>query len=100
MRVFSVQAAQVNIYGAAEMLFVRVSGEMQPQVAVQCQGVEVVLQDVGMLCHGADHAGMTVVAAAEAEVIGFPVDDVVAAVVLKDQIHEAVQHAAALLELQ
>lgn len=48
-------APQVDIDGAAEVCFIAVAGKLVFKVPIQGQSVEMILQDIGMVSHGAGH---------------------------------------------
>jgi len=100
VRPISRDAPQKDVDGSTEMGCIVITGQSQRQQPVQGQGVEVVLKNVGVLSHGVTKCGLVVVIRPIAQVVGFPVDNVVASGVLKDHVNESVQKAPRLMNLK
>ncbi len=93
-------AAYEEVVHAPEMAPVVVVGEPLPEVAVQGDAVEQVLQMVAMLGHRRRQRLLLVVGRGVTEMVRFPVEDVVAVGMAEDQVDEALEIAGQRLEAQ
>ena len=88
-----VYSAEEEIEDPAEVVFGEVIGDAEFEVAVEGDGVEVKLEVVVMFAHFGFHGLWGIVIGRGAEVIGFPVEEIEAAIVLEDEIDEAFEEA-------
>src|SRR4029077_2753322 len=77
-------AADEEVQDAAEILVERITAEATPQIPVQRDGVDELLQVAALSAHRAGDALARVIEDVVAKVIRFPVDDEIPAVVLED----------------
>ena len=71
-----VDTPEEYVENTAEILFVAVIRLLIAQILVQCQGVNVVLQDVKMGIHGLVQGGLIIVFRGRSQIIRFPIEQV------------------------
>ena len=81
-----VDTPEEYVKNAAEILFVAVIRLLIAQILVQCQGVDVVLQDVEMGIHGLVQGRLIIVLRRRSQIIRFPIEQVKASLVAKHHI--------------
>ncbi|MNN50448.1 hypothetical protein D3C81_1650340 [compost metagenome] len=82
------------------MALVIVIRQTMPQIAVQRQGIELVLQIVAVFRHRPRHRLLGIGAAVFAQPVGFVIQQVVFSLPAEYQIDKAFQHALNLLKIQ
>ena len=81
-----VDTPEEYVKNAAEILFVAVIRLLIAQILVQCQGVDVVLQDVVMSIHGLVQGRLIIVLRRRSQIIRFPIEQIKASLVAKHHI--------------
>src|ERR1035438_9946180 len=87
------KSPQEDIMHPAEMLVVIIVRKALPEVFIEGDGVDVILQVVAALLDGALHGFQGVVLGPVSEKVGFPVHHVVTALKPEDQVDKAFEKA-------
>ena len=95
-----VNATQVQVEHPPEVSFVAVAGNASTKVTVHRNGINEVLKRVHLSLHIAGQIVRSVVLRLIAKIIGFPVKDVVFALMTKEQVDKTEEHSLYILKIQ